>query len=82
MRDSIERLDDDMIMKTVRHLGDEGAREDLLLFREVWNLLQLLKLGHGGICGVAPAWTLKLLPGEHRSKKKFEIEEADLVGRC
>lgn len=25
---------------------------------------------------------LKLLPGEHRSKKKFEIEEADLVGRC
>jgi hypothetical protein len=47
-------------MKTVRHLGDEGAREDLLLFREVWNLLQLLKLGHGGICGVAPAWETKI----------------------
>jgi hypothetical protein len=55
VRDSIERLDDDMMMETVRHLGDEGAREDLLLFQEVWNLLQLLKLGHGGICGVAPA---------------------------
>lgn len=25
---------------------------------------------------------LKLMPGEHRSNKKFEIEEADLVGRC
>jgi hypothetical protein len=46
VRDSIERLEDD-IMKTVLHLGDEDVRGDLLLFRE----------GQRGVAGFkARAW--------------------------
>lgn len=42
MRDSIERLDDDM-MKAVLHLSDEDAGEDGLLFREGWKSVAVFK---------------------------------------